>query len=1440
MSQGIKSVAWAGVLIFAKILLTGCGEKATSDEPRIASYALQAPITLSAPRGTPVLKPVLEASNGLVLGARSQVTPSQPVVAMGTMGARAEPDARLNDLWSRGPVELRDRVHVFGSVFATSVTRGNGVIIDGSIVSSPVFDPPETMSWTVTFPTSTPINVDLFPPHARTLEPGHYGIIRMPTGSTLTLRAGVYYTADFQFEAGSSLRIDDTAGVVILYVSNFTAWRGVMSSVTGKPPDFFLGHLGTQLIVADTPFNGALVAPSATLALRAVAGGHTGFFAAKQIELDANAVVTYRFPLSVLPTANPTNCRALVPLRPDLTGAEQQAAYQQDLARYCGICISPHDSDGDGTVDCLDDCPYDPSKTLRGACGCGVSEVNADNDRVPACFDLCDNDPNNIFPGECGCVGQSNLRPAGTPCTDPACPGQTNTTCNATGVCGNRNACRPAIDCLPYLAQGSVYWICGGTGGTPRSWTSASQTCAARGMVLARVDTYAQNKFLRSLIASSFGTSRAWLGGNSRSVANAWRWARVGSDNGDQFWSGGATGTPVSGRFASWSLSRPGSARCLAMQPTDGRWIDNDCAQALPYVCEVPPTIKIDVPDRPPIPPPGPAPQTVCVPEDGGLAPLPNTLGELEDQYEAADAGVFTGAAANPPPQGSTCLPSGAAENCPLTNVQPGECTTDTDCASFGAGFVCRVTREDPNCVSDAGALCAVRAACGIPQCEVDPFANRCNLVEVCPGPGVVFDAGVDLGSALTPQTINPTQFFPGAPDTTPSPGYVDPPTGSGKDHAWCRLTPQETTKVQPAAQSGLSKQGQTGSGSPIRVSFNPDLIFDANPNPLAFGETNLSLHAAASLAAHVSVNGFLGQSYDGDVLRAAIGIRAERCRITTNETTLTVLGQDILDLAGFIPKIDTDDASAGSAHTAGQSCKSAMDGFLLKADRVKKAFRDAQQLLNQYHTVKNGGARFATDFCQQAGVLELVSKNFPMAGVCPEGEPPELTINRFIDYYQGDEMGELLNLRSATSALNVASAQLRNTIASALNAAIGGTQIQAPFVDFKRQESVTILNAPFFIGPVPMTLEIAAVSGYGVHGSFGLDLALPTDLGSSRGDLSNPAAPVPQDIAKVAAAVEPWASAGLSLFVGAGFSVPGVSASVGIEGAVTLARIGAPLAAGVGISLATTPDPRPLPEDITRVAQVLGGTPAFAFGPPAAYQFFLNYEYGASVNLTDVLSGTVSGRLRIKFFFFSRTWRKKVVQFNGWSQNFQLIAAQGNTRIIDIRNGSLTNSATGNAGMGRSEPELPFVFLTPLVPDVPLGNPDGDPDGGVDAGPPAPATGAVDKTAVQAFSYDELCCSKQGEQCSPSGRPSCCPELSCSNGICQPEQPPACADVAQTCGFNDALGVEITCCSGLPCQKNGICPPLCVGHNAACGADTSPCCVGLSCIASVCQSEPT
>ena len=101
------------------------------------------------------------------------------------------------------------------------------------------------------------------------------------------------------------------------------------------------------------------------------------------------------------------------------------------------------DSDGDGTFDCNDGCPADPTKTSPGACGCGQADTDSDGDgvadctdRCPGspdvdndgdgvlnCLDECPDDPAKTAPGICGCgIADIDSDGNGTPDCAEACP----------------------------------------------------------------------------------------------------------------------------------------------------------------------------------------------------------------------------------------------------------------------------------------------------------------------------------------------------------------------------------------------------------------------------------------------------------------------------------------------------------------------------------------------------------------------------------------------------------------------------------------------------------------------------------------------------------------------------------------------------------------------------------------------------------------------------------------------------------------------------------------------------------------------------------------------------------------------------------------------------------------------------------------------------------
>ena len=96
----------------------------------------------------------------------------------------------------------------------------------------------------------------------------------------------------------------------------------------------------------------------------------------------------------------------------------------------------------------------------------------------------------------------------------------------------------------------------------------------------------------------------------------------------------------------------------------------------------------------------------------------------------------------------------------------------------------------------------------------------------------------------------------------------------------------------------------------------------------------------------------------------------------------------------------------------------------------------------------------------------------FPGGLRCYENESPEITINRFLDYFQAPGYGQLAQLKQAMRNVTGATTQY-------INALNDGKSLRINFSPRDKSESVTILNVPFAVGPVPMVLQFQIFAKY-------------------------------------------------------------------------------------------------------------------------------------------------------------------------------------------------------------------------------------------------------------------------------------------------------------------------------------------------------------------------
>jgi hypothetical protein len=643
-------------------------------------------------------------------------------------------------------------------------------------------------------------------------------------------------------------------------------------------------------------------------------------------------------------------------------------------------------------------------------------------------------------------------------------------------------------------------------------------------------------------------------------------------------------------------------------------------------------------------------------------------------------------------------------------------------------------------------------------------FSGSCNQTEICPAPEAQgkSDPTAGPGADLTPSTFNPDSVF-GTPAAS-KPVYPDDPpcTGTtcalGQQHLWCKYDVSNPLPDKPVPLD--TKQGDNGSG-PVVFHFDPSVGMNFSAAPLPFGLANYKLDASAAFAANVKFS--LDQDYGPvSIIDALLALHADVCQAKTSDSHILIFDKD------FLPdSVKFDSADLTSGFVSPGDCQKVIATYVKAVDRAKKAYRDALELLRQYNQHKTDGTSLPADLCAQ--LLKDPPQNFP-SQAC-NSETPAATINRFVDFYRA-EAGRLIAAQEAYAE-------------SVLH--FHKTLVLPPDTD--RSEE-TIAQAFFPLGPIPLTLQVEAFSEYGLGGQLDFTLDGGAFLKQGTGG----------DLAFVDAHATPYALAGASMFVGVGFGVNGFDVSAGVEGALTLGRISLDNSAGAGISVQPQVDKRDFPADVTAAAPSPAKDTIFPVGGPKEYAFSLRYRYGSSVVLSEILKGTISARVRIKFFFFSKTWRRTLLQFNGFGPvTIPLISGSGGTG---------SSAADGSHAWGTAQMPLPFADIKKLPANEVL------------PGVSAP----LDTSRVEQLFYDSLCqCSKITEPCFRNG--DCCDKTE----VCFSDPLKGGAKACSNCRApDDSCNVDSDCCSGNTCfhdPSNGkqYCSP-CRGKSQSCNGP-SECC---------------
>lgn len=1278
-----------------------------------------------------------------------QTTGTRLVANFGSFTTYFQSQAGLNgDLYSVGPIQLDVKTVLNGAIYTKANISEQGVYWDanagrwvrtadapkvsGGVISQTVT--PKTLTWKVDWPTSIIRDYNYtaeVAPADVAIDPGSYGNFVFHRHRVF-LKAGTYYLKNFDLEPASELHLDTSAGPVIVYVqSNLNSSQGLISRAAvftdkGSDGQMLLGFLGDAPAIVEGPFSGTLVAPRALIQLsrpnRTTPGPHRGAFFAKSFEGASSNILIQHIP----------------------------------FGGWDKISCPSGDSDDDGVTDCDESCPMDSAKTRPGVCGCGQPEADSDGDGVPDCIEACKNDPSKQVPGSCGC--SDSPVPAGTPCIDERCG--VASVCDGDGRCGSTNLCEDGLpeDCRIVLNDTRKYLVCKGS----VDYATAEQRCGQwEEGNLAIIDEQKENAFLASVLLGQDG----WVGGRATSQG-VWQW-----DGGLPFYS--ASGGRLNRSWLNWAKTGPETSGCLELIAATGAWKAVSCTTKVPgYVCE---TRRDYYASRPPRKITdedfyGPGAKEfdvsdICVPastvfvDQQGL-PLTDTQAlyyidrcatcgdQVNDTGADGDCQYCTGALAEPVNE-PTCSGFDASQRraCTFADPAPGAtpCTSDYQCSGqevCGAvfkGSAC--SPGDQDCYVGAGSPDSSSTRyCGVPLVFTGGDATTCASADtsglpcaeepwVCARSDKIDTSSPlsDPETNLTPEERTAEEVF-GAPRNDEETVYAADPAcpdalscgSQGFAHPWCwtkvedKLASKSAGDPSRAIDSVPPGPGQpdvdnkrvaAGSGGVLRFEADPALVIDFNVTPKAFSEMDVSLGARGQFIAEAKFNFGITKG-TVSIVDALAKLEAERCGVTT-DVHLTVLGQDLLPALIDDPEILKVSVPDEESRT---KCEKWTAAVPWQVNRVKKALRDAQELMRQYKQMAEQvpAQNFAVgELC--TFVQASAPDDFPKVSDCSV-EAAEDTINRFIKYYEKQINGAIIQL----------SDDANDTVEGGLAGLLKKLEelsIQTPpdwdIPTVAEEELWEIASAQFFLGPIPMTLQVEAFVTYGLGDvalRAGITPKIPTD--------GNPV-----EFAYASVSAGPEASAGIGLFVGAGFSAGPFEAAVGVSGKVVLGELQVPVHGRAGFYVSALKDTRPTGE-----AELV-----FPEGGPYKYQFELNYDYGMKVTIPKILQGSLGVEARVRFWLFSKKWKAELVRFDGFP-----VGSDEPFFEQELFSGSGT---LGRFDWGLVQLPIPLVKL-PTLSLRPAGT---------------KLASDLDLTEVEDLFYDEQClCMSEDEACSAPEE--CCP----------------------------------------------------------------------------------
>jgi len=297
----------SGLALCASVFIAGCsGPDHGVETARTSTLSQQLSTVVDVPFPPELISGgyAICATGSLKINDRATVKRPDgtfaPIMSMGTATTEIGADAKTGAVWSKGPVFLRERSQVQGSLLTGgTLSTQNGTMVTGTVTQNANLQIPNMVTLRVTLP-SPGASVSLEPNQSRDLGPGSYGAISVKSGATLRLVPGSYYVTSLTLEPSSKITFSSENGPVQLFIRDTYIHRGTITDTASASPRILLAYLGTAMIPVEAPLSGILLAPNAAVQLASVTAAHNAELLAKDVQLFEGASFVFnRFvPLS--------------------------------------------------------------------------------------------------------------------------------------------------------------------------------------------------------------------------------------------------------------------------------------------------------------------------------------------------------------------------------------------------------------------------------------------------------------------------------------------------------------------------------------------------------------------------------------------------------------------------------------------------------------------------------------------------------------------------------------------------------------------------------------------------------------------------------------------------------------------------------------------------------------------------------------------------------------------------------------------------------------------------------------------------------------------------------------------------------------------------------------------------------------------------------------